>query len=94
MLPNLEGSRLNDFPQKAVELYRRLSKALSRFVSVEVTWGHRRTKLPLWKILYANFSRLNVVGDALNSQKRVTEEASRLEDVAQKVIGELLDNPV
>ncbi len=96
MLGGLEGGMMNNLPLKAGDLYKKLSVAFSKFLSTEVTWGARKLKIPLWKLLCGNFSRFHIIGNSLRSFPEVTEAAGRLEcdahTIMQKMLNESLDN--
>jgi len=93
MLTRLDGSALTDLPQKALKLYMRLSLAFSRFLGIEVTWGHRKKRIPVYKLIFANFSRLHLVAKELEGNKNVHDAAARLESESQLIINELLAEP-
>lgn len=94
MLGGLEGGMLNNLPLKASDLYNKLSVAFSKFLSTEVTWGARKLKIPLWKLLCGNFSRFHITGSSLKGFPEVTEAAGRLERDAQTIIQKMLNEPV
>lgn len=90
-LAGLEGDRLNDMPRRAADLYKRLANAFRGFLATEVVWGPLKLQTPLWKLLYGNVSRSNLVGRALKGDKRMGEATASLEKVSQTVINELLE---
>jgi hypothetical protein len=90
ILLGLDGKALNSLPQKAGSLYRLLSKAFSRFLSTEVEWGHSTMRTPLWKIVYGNFSRLQIVENYLRGDKHLVKASARLESDAKSIVDELL----
>jgi hypothetical protein len=90
VLSDLDGGMLNDLPQRAGNLYGRLSRAFSRFIGTEVIWGHRNLQIPLWKILYGNFSRFDLAEKRLMGDKELVAAALRLETESQAVINQML----
>ena len=94
ILATLDGDMLNDLPVRAVHLYRRLSRAFSRYLSTEVRWGDKETELPLWKVMYSNFGRLEMVSGSIKGDRRLTSASDELEKAAVKVIVQALCGPV
>jgi len=91
VLSGLDGAAINDLPQKALKLYARLSNAFSRFLSVEVPWGHRQVTTPLYKLVFGNFSRLALVADRLGEEACIRNAAQRLEEASQAIVGEIVE---
>ena len=91
LLIQLEGDRLNELPQRARILYRRLLKAYRCFLAVEVPWGGQSLWLPLKNIIQANVSRLHLVAKRLNDLEVLREAAGKLESEAREVIQGILD---
>lgn len=90
-LPNLDGSELNRIPQKALRLYARLSRSFSHFLGTEVIWGDRKKQSPLYKIIYGNFTRLELVGKGLKDNNSVKKAVICLEAVARAIIKEIIN---
>jgi hypothetical protein len=90
VLTDLDGGVLNDLPQRASNLYRPLSRAFSRFLGTQVIWGHRKIQMPLWKVLYGNFSRFDLAEKMLTGDKGLLAAAGRLETNSQVVINHML----
>jgi hypothetical protein len=88
MLTRLDGRTINDLPRLGGMLFRRLGGAFSDFLNREVTWKSGRC--PLWKVVYANFSRLDLVGRALPVTSGSIRAKNDLEACARRVIGDLL----
>jgi hypothetical protein len=82
LLADLDGAALNRLPDKALKLYTRLSKAFGQFLELQVTWGGRRVRLPLHKLVLANVTRLGTVAEELNANTVVREAAERLANIA------------
>lgn len=89
MLESVDGGVLASFPQKAFPLYRRLSTSFGSFLKKEVAWGDRKLNLPLYKILFGNFSHLDIVQNVLAGNEEVEKAARALEEVSGAVIGEI-----
>ncbi|MEW6386506.1 MAG: hypothetical protein AB1491_03205 [Thermodesulfobacteriota bacterium] len=89
-LPRLEGSIINDLPQQALKLYPRLSRAFSDFLEKEVAWGRQQARVPLYKIIYGNFSRLGFIVSELQEKLNLQEEKETLENESQAIIDDLL----
>jgi hypothetical protein len=86
----LEGQELNDVPQQALKLYPRLSRAFSRFLGQEVEWGQEKMIIPLYKLIYGNFYRLDLVAQTLQDNHVVREGKTALEDAAGEVVGAMV----
>lgn len=84
-LGGLDGAAINGLPRCALGLYARLSAALGRFLAIEVPWGHRRTRVPLYKLVFANLARLGAVAAALAGEPPVGAAARRLEEEAAAI---------
>jgi len=89
-LRGVEGAALNELPRRAGELYGRLMAGFSAFLASEVEWGARGLRMPVWKALYANCSRLPRVGEALKGNKGLRGACEALEEGARSVIDALL----
>ena len=90
LLVRSDGDTLNGIPERALKLYARLSKAFGRFIEVRVTSGHRRVRLPLYKLIFANVSNLEPLAGRLRKTYRVVQAAKTLEQESQRVIDDLL----
>ena len=91
-LPDLEGDALNDLPRSALSLYVRLSRDFSRFMNTEVAWGHKNRPTPIYKLVFANFSRLGLIATQLARSDAVEEARALLEGRAEAMIDELINN--
>ena len=78
-------------PRLAQTQYAKLSKAFSRFLSIDVPWKAGAAPLPLWKIVYANIGRLNVVGPLLRETSGLKVGLEELGSTAKDVMACLLD---
>lgn len=89
MLATLDGGALNELPQRARQHYKRLLAAFSQFLATEIPWGARPQQMPLWKVLYGNFSRLDAIGSALRQDPALVRASTKLDRAAVAVVSEL-----
>jgi hypothetical protein len=89
-LPRLEGEAINEQPRKALRLYSMLSCAFSRFLKLELQWGYLRVRVPLYKLLFGNFSRLPLVGRQMKNNELVTQAVAVLENESRSIISEIV----
>jgi hypothetical protein len=90
VLADLDGAALNELPERALDLYGRLSRSFNAFLDVEVPWGYRHMKLPLYKLVFGNFGRLTMIGRSLSNDPTVGEARTCLEETSVAVIQELV----
>jgi hypothetical protein len=90
-LSALDGVTLNKLHEHARELYERISRAFSNFLSVKIPWSSRRMRIPLWKLLSANFSRLPLIEKSLKDNQQLTKAAMVLEEASQSIIEDVLN---
>jgi hypothetical protein len=90
LLGGLDGAAINDLPRKAIKLYVRLSSAFSSFLGVEVQWGHCKARVPLYKLVFGNFSRLALVAGRLSDDTHIQTAAQRLEKESQTIVSEIV----
>jgi hypothetical protein len=90
-LAALDGKALAEVPQAALKHFPGLSRAFSRFLAVELPWGRKQAMVPLYKLLFANFSRLDAVREAIAEKEELRQAAESLEKQSQSVIQALLD---
>jgi hypothetical protein len=88
-ISELEGNTLARLPDKAIEIFARLSRAYSRFLRVEVRHGPRGCSLPLYKLLFANFGRLGLVTQNISGDGDVATAAAELEKQSRDAIQEI-----
>jgi len=86
----LDGARLNSLPEQALGLYYHLCNAFSCFLEVRVNWGYRRLSVPLYKILYANYSRVALIAASLIGEESIKGAAKVLECEARTIIAEIV----
>ena len=91
LLSQLNGEALAHVPQTALKLYPRLSRDFSAFLSTEVPWGRWKTRMPLYKLLFGNFSRLEAVRKGIGENGELKKAAEVLEKQSSAVIRALLD---
>ncbi|MFQ5650714.1 MAG: hypothetical protein ACE5IY_12295 [bacterium] len=92
-LGGLEGIHINALPQRALELFAKLTRAFGELLRLEVVWGHGNQCVPIYKLILGNLSRIEQIGRALSSDPVVREAAARLERVAESIICDLLRVP-
>jgi len=85
-LKDLNGAELNELPKEGLRNYVNLKKAFPLFLRTEILWGNRKQKKPLNILLLGNFSRLDLVGKALNSSEEAVPAKKKLEKESQKII--------
>jgi hypothetical protein len=85
-LKDLNGAELNELPKAGLRNYVSLQNAFSHFLCIEIPWGRRKSKIPLNMLLLGNFSRLDLVGKALNNYNKALPAKKRLEREAWKNI--------
>jgi len=90
-LTTLAGQELNDVPQQALKLYPHLSRAFSRFLGQEVAWGRDQIAVPLYKLIYGNFYRLESVAQVLENNPEVREGKMVLENAAGELVGAMVE---
>ena len=89
-LARLDGKALAEVPQAALKHFPGLSRTFSRFLAVELPWGRKRALVPLYKLLFANFSRLDQMRGAITEKEELRLAAEALEKQSQAVIQALL----
>ena len=72
------------------QFYLILSKAFSSFLNVEVNWGHRKETVPIYKLIFGNFSRMKYLSEDLKENKQLKASCAQLEKKAASIIDELL----
>ena len=90
-LPEFDGRTLNLLSEeRAQRLYRTLMGAFRRFLDVKVSWGMQRSLVPLYKLLFANIARLDLIADDLRDEPAVRDAGTVLEAAAQHTIDEMV----
>ncbi|MBU2488589.1 MAG: hypothetical protein KKA60_04285 [Proteobacteria bacterium] len=90
-LPSLPGDRISEFPKQARNLYLALAREFSDFLGCRIQWGFAREESPLWKVLYANYSRLSAMRALLLTDPSVQEAAASLDRAAEELVSGMLD---
>ncbi|MBN1567790.1 MAG: hypothetical protein JXA73_08070 [Acidobacteria bacterium] len=90
LLQELDGAALNDIPKRALRCWGSLSQAFRRFLNTDVAWGNRRIKMPLYKVIFSNFSRLHLVSGALREDAASLAAADRLNRFSLSIAQTLL----
>jgi len=89
-LNELNGTAINELPRSALKQYVRLSGAFSSFLNTEVPWGREQIRIPLYKLIFANFSRLAMLASQLKDDRSTRDAAHSLEKESQQIIEDLL----
>ncbi len=89
-LGQLDGEGIARLPRKALELYPRLLCDFDVFLRTEVPWGQRKSATPLFKLLFANFWRMEMVCREIGENKELRQASQLLERQSWDVIKELL----
>jgi len=90
-LSSYDGMGITQLQADAPKLYKRLQKQFSRFIKTEILWGEGGYKVPLYKIIFANFSRLQRIGEMVQQNDDIEEAAKILEYEASEVISLLIN---
>lgn len=90
-IEGLDGGALTKIPQAARTGYSGLLKEFDSFLSMEVAWSRDKIAQPLWKLVYSNMDRLDLVEDEIANAKQLATAAGRL-DAAAEATTKLLVN--
>jgi hypothetical protein len=90
MLTRLDGAELNELPDRALRLYARLSNSFSNLLHTEALWGETQVTMPLYKLVFANFTRMAEVGRTLSTTPAVREAADALRLDAEQIIADVV----
>jgi hypothetical protein len=90
LLQGLDGAALNEIPKRALHCCGRLSQAFAQFLNQEAGWGHRNLPVPMHKLVFGNFSRLDLVSKELQEDESIRSAAHQLEKASQSIILEIL----
>ena len=85
-----DGAAINDIPRAALAAYARLSTAFSRFLGVDVPWGRDAIPRPLYKLVFANFARLEMVADRLQDNPVLQKAAETLNRESRTITDDIL----
>jgi hypothetical protein len=86
----LVGSEINNLPEKVMPYYAQLSRAFSRFLQTEIAWGSQNEIIPLYKLIFANFNRLEIIAKKLTGHQAVMEEVKSLDSKAKKISASII----
>jgi hypothetical protein len=84
-LPALEGNILTTLPETALSLYVRLSKSFNTLLKTEFGWGKKNEAMALYKIVFANLSRLDLIRKPLARSEQVRKAAEEMEGESKRV---------
>ena len=84
-LKMIEGKKLDRLPSTALNLYIRLTTAFNRFLQTDIVWGVRKIRIPLYKLVFGNFSRLDLVARCIKNKKDIKEASEKLEAEAHAI---------
>ena len=90
LIQEADGAALASLPQRVRPLYFRLSRAFGTFLKKEVQWKSGLNPLPLYKILFANMSRLDILQENLKDNAAVNEAAKKLNQESDAIIEKIL----
>ena len=91
LLNQLDGEALCRVPQKALKLYPRLTRHFGDFLRVELPWGQQRNLIPLYKLLFANFWRLDVISNSIAENESIKNGVNLLENKSKELIKTLFE---
>lgn len=90
LLPLLDGRELNALPDRALEMYAKLSESFSRLLHVETEWGRMGSRMPIYKLVFANVNRMQLIGEKVKDLPEVRDAVSKLDKECRKVIAEIV----
>jgi hypothetical protein len=85
-----DGATLASLPQRVRPLYFCLSRAFGTFLKKEIHWKSGLHPLPLYKVLFANMSRLEILHENLKDNPEVKEAAETLNLESDAIIEKIL----
>jgi len=85
-LNQIEGSSLVQLPNLARKQYKLLASGLGELLQTRIRWGSRDSRIELYKIIFANFSRPETLADKLHNHSALTEAVCRVEKTANKLL--------
>lgn len=88
-LVRLDGGELNAIPQTAKRLYVCLSGAFKHLLKTDVLKSVSIIALPLYKFVFANVSRLDMIAAELNGSSNLKKSSATLEACAEHIIDNL-----
>jgi hypothetical protein len=89
-LGEARGSDLNGIGRRALTCYASLSREYAAFLSTGVKWRSDRPRHPLFKLVFANFYRLESLAGLTEMNAGLIEGCERLESSSRAVISEVI----
>jgi len=93
-LCDLDGQQLNNLPRTAISTFKYLTKAFSRFLKTEIAWRGRKWKIPLWKLIYSNLGRMNLVVGRIETETSLEAACRNLEKASSDIVSMLLEKRI
>jgi len=90
VLPQLDGNRLAGMPGRALDLYSTLTAEFNRFLRTPVGWNSAQPAVPLYKLVLANWRRLQLVAPVVKQSAALRDAVSRLVQASVALREELL----
>lgn len=92
-LESMTGKEMSEISQRGLVAYQQLTAEMNRVLATEFEW---RTSwlgpVPLWKIVVANVSRLDIVAKQLGADPVMKKTIMQLEESAEKCANLILEN--
>lgn len=85
-LDTIDGNAISQLPAAALNLYQDLNAAFSRFLTTQVSWGFNHHNIALWKVVFGNYYRLDLVAASLSNNEELNKACSILEQRAKDII--------
>lgn len=89
-LQDWDELEISSLPERALEFYTRLSLEFSALLHTNVPWRRTKGSLPLYKLVFANADRMDIIGRELNEEKALTPRTRRLEQRAADILAEIV----
>lgn len=89
-LQDWDDLEISSLPERALELYIRLSLEFSALLHTNVPWRRTKGCLPLYKLVFANADRMDIIGRELKEEKALTQRTRRLEQRAADILVEII----
>lgn len=89
-LTRLDGGRLGTLPQEAQPFYSALGTPYSKLLAVEIPREHGEFNVPLYKLLYANTTRLDTVTREIRSVPAARQAIATLDGEARAITERVL----
>jgi hypothetical protein len=89
-IASLSGPGLGYLPQQAMKLFSALSSSFNKFINTPVVWGVNSQDVPLYKVLFANYTRLRQIAPHIPCDENLLSQKGLLEEVSHSTINTLL----